>query len=120
MATVTQVTMGRIDHYRVVPLYPDVSATEAGECECGAIWIRADNDVYDLFSDWMMYHSKPTVVRATVQCAGTHGLIRVEATDGNGVGWCPKCERYRPTSPQNGFDRWRQFDPHPVYVAVKP
>jgi len=120
MATVTQVTMGRIDHYRVTRLHPDESATEAGECECGAIWIRADNEVYDLFSDWMMYHPKPTVVRAWIQCAGTHGLIRAEGVDGNGVGWCPKCERYRPTSQKEGYEGWYEFDPHPVFVAVKP
>jgi hypothetical protein len=121
MATVTEVTMGRVGHYRITRLHPDISATEAAECECGATWHHTiDDPIYDGFCDWVLRHPQPTIVRATVQCAGTRGLIRVEATDGNGVGWCPKCERYRPTSPQQGFDGWRQFDPHPVFVAVKP
>lgn len=119
MATITSVTMGREGHYRYLPLTPGTSTMQAAECECGATWTHGSpNSAWDTFCDWAINHPKPTVVRATVQCAG--GLIRVEAVDGNGVGWCHACQRYRPTSPQPGYEGWHQFDPHPVYVAVKP
>ena len=119
MATITSVTLGRSGHYRVTRLHPDKSATEAGVCECGATWIRTENQTYDSFSDWMLIHPKPTVVRATVACEGTHALIHEACTDGDGVGWCPVCHLYRPTSPQSGYDGWRQFDPHPIWIAVE-
>jgi hypothetical protein len=119
MATVTQVSLGREGHYRVTRLFPDVSATEVGRCECGNIWIRDQNVVYDSFCDWMLRHRRPTVRLATVRCAGTGGLILESCTDGDWVGWCPECHRYRPTSPQAGYEGWRQFDPHPIFVAVR-
>jgi hypothetical protein len=120
MATITQVTMGREGHYRVTRIRPDTSATILGRCECGAIWHHTADSRYDTFSDWMLLHPAPTVVRADVQCAGTAGLIHENGTDSNGVGSCPTCHRYRPTSPQEGYPGWRQFDPHPIWMAVTP
>lgn len=118
MATITRVTMGREGHYRYLPLTPGVSVMYAAECECGATWTHQPE--WDGFCHWALDHKTPTIVRATVQCAGAGGLIHENAVDGNGVGWCYSCQRYRPTSPQPGYDGWYQFDPHPVYVAVKP
>lgn len=140
MATITRVTMGREGHYRFIPLVPGTSTVDAAECECGATFCRGfvlgdlnteecarcgrQEDVhdprYDTFCEWAVAHEPPTVVRATVQCAGSGGLIHGNAVDGNGVGWCPTCRRYRPTRPQEGYDGWFQFDAHPVFVAVKP
>jgi hypothetical protein len=120
MARITEVTLGRVGHYRISRLHPDTSATEAAECECGATWYHEGNEIYDGFCDWAIRHPTPTITLADAPCPGNHALIRAEVTDGNGVGWCPKCERYRPTSLAEGYDGWRQFDPHPVFVAVKP
>jgi hypothetical protein len=121
MATITEVTLGRVGHYRISRLHPDTSATQAAECECGATYTHTTDDpIYDGFCDWAMRHPAPSLTRATVPCAGSEGLIRVEGTDGNGVGWCPKCERYRPTTLAEGYEGWRKFDPHPVFTAVKP
>ena len=119
MATITRVTMGREGHYRYVQLVPGISTMDAAECECGATFVRQDPDTtWDTFCEWALDHKKPTIKHATIQCAG--GLIRGEAVDGNGVAWCPSCHLYRPTSPQPGYEGWYQFDPHPVFVAVKP
>ena len=120
MATITRVTMGREGHYRFIPLVPGTSTVQAAECECGATWTHGNDPRWDTFCEWALEHQPPTVVRATVECAGSGGLIYATVADGNGVGWCHSCKRYRPTSPQPGYDGWRQFDPHPVFVAVKP
>ena len=125
MATITRVTMGREGHYRYYPLRPGTSTMEAAECQCGATWTKGENPQWDGFCHWASDHKAPTVRRAfvTEACRGSFGLIHEGLTDGpNGsyVGWCSKCERYRPTSPQEGYEQWRQFDPHPIFVAVKP
>lgn len=121
MATITRVTMGRTGHYRYYPLTPGTSTMDAAECECGAIYTRGD-EAWDSFCDWATAHERPTVRRAFAneKCIGSGGLIHAALSDGNGVAWCGRCERYRPTSPQAGYPGWRQFDPHPVFVAVTP
>lgn len=121
MATITRVTMGREGHYRYYPLELGGSITNGCECECSATWNPSDEQ-WDSFSHWAMDHQAPTVRRAFVTdaCSGSFGLIYTALTDENYVGWCSKCKRYRPTSPQQGYDGWRQFDPHPVFIAVTP
>ncbi len=120
MATITRVTMGREHHYWFIPLAPGFSTTEAAECQCGATWTKnLDHNRWDTFCEWALNHEPPTIVRATVRCSGR--LVRVEAVDGNGVAWCQTCQRYRPTHACEGYDgAWYEFDPHPVYVAVRP
>ena len=118
MATIIRADLGREGHYRYVRLVPGQIILEAAECECGATWTHTEDTVWGTFCEWANGHQTPTIVRATVQCAG--GLVREQAVDGNGVAWCPSCHLYRPVSPQPGYEGWYQFDPHPIFVAVKP
>lgn len=121
MATITKVTMGRADHYWFIPLAPGFSTTDAAECQCGATWTRNEpHNIYLTFCEWAVAHQAPTIVRATVRCPGTEQLVREGAVDGNHIAWCRTCQRNRPTHPAPGYEGWYEFDPHPVYVAVRP
>src|SRR5678816_1431176 len=125
MGKITQVTMGRPKHYLVTRLRSDVSAMYLGICQCGATWDHTTNQLYDSFSDWMMSHPEPIRAGAPIQwssrkqCTGTGEPVHENATDKDGVGLCPICRRDKPTSPEEGYEGWRKFDPHPVTVAAR-
>jgi hypothetical protein len=121
MATIR---MGRPEHYQVQPLDPHTSVTQLGICQCGATWDHTTNQLYDSFSDWMMSHPEPIRAGAPIQwssrkqCSGSGEPIHEARTDGNGVGLCPICKRDKPTSPEEGYEGWRKFDPHPTTLAA--
>ena len=125
MAKMLSVAMGREGHYRYFRYAPNVSAFHEAVCECGAEWHhQTDRERWGSFTQWADAHQAPPLLPAlhTEQCKGSGGLIHTDLTDGRlgrFAGWCKVCQRFRPTSDQPGYDgRWRQFDPHPVYVAV--